>query len=679
MSSPSPEIKSEDEPRRRSRVRTGCFCCRKRKKKCDESQPFCHACMRNRFKCIYPTGHNEPLPVGFDLVEEIYDEIPKRRLRKRKNSISSDADSRLFNVIVLNPTVTSQRTSISKNSHKVERSVSEFTSDTSSTTSSPIPSSTAPIESSLKLPNSKPTSSSNKKRKIKEKAKIYEITSPSQEMSDSEAPSSPDLSSVSSQSPILSNSTALINPLDEVFLLGNSKYIPNIQLACQDAELYHHFVHNFMPSISLPHAHPLLSPEHVWVQLASQSEILTDIYLCCGASYLAYLHGLNDQDAANWAEQYTQLAETKYSQAVSSLSRAVATKSIDLDSDWLFAACLALCLRDRSFGLNGSRCAQHLIFVYNLIKRRDLKKRETIKEENPFSKDETVTLATKVTPNERSFMDSFVFNYSAALLSCSTKDLVTLPSPFEFFEPVRQWLQYPIYRNVDVKWMNNPVLGSALDSFEVISKLSWLLRLHFNHEDDEVDTEKLLEFHINDEQFWKLVLPLRDDIETIEKKNEATKEDLNRLKIKNIKSYKALRSNLAVSIMTINACKILIEKLINPTIPSFLAIIQTSTNRILEELDEHIPLENHSSCLITLSLFIAGVSTTTNHQRAVLSRKLIEISNVLASNVGKNILKVLNFGWEKEYVDKHTFNLGDKGYKCFDLIFDRPSIESITF
>ncbi|RDL29999.1 uncharacterized protein BP5553_10626 [Venustampulla echinocandica] len=39
-----------------SRLRTssGCFVCRKRRKKCDESTPRCAGCVRNNFKCVWP-------------------------------------------------------------------------------------------------------------------------------------------------------------------------------------------------------------------------------------------------------------------------------------------------------------------------------------------------------------------------------------------------------------------------------------------------------------------------------------------------------------------------------------------------------------------------------------------------------------------------------------------------
>ncbi|GKT98007.1 c6 transcription factor [Fusarium langsethiae] len=49
------------------RSRTGCFTCRKRKKKCDESKPICSGCKRNKLDCIWPepasaTSSNAKVP-----------------------------------------------------------------------------------------------------------------------------------------------------------------------------------------------------------------------------------------------------------------------------------------------------------------------------------------------------------------------------------------------------------------------------------------------------------------------------------------------------------------------------------------------------------------------------------------------------------------------------------------
>ncbi|GMG22281.1 unnamed protein product [Ambrosiozyma monospora] len=51
----------------KKRTKTGCFSCRKRKKKCDERSPVCSGCARNFLQCVWPDHDTETLPVEFSL------------------------------------------------------------------------------------------------------------------------------------------------------------------------------------------------------------------------------------------------------------------------------------------------------------------------------------------------------------------------------------------------------------------------------------------------------------------------------------------------------------------------------------------------------------------------------------------------------------------------------------
>ncbi|CDK25217.1 unnamed protein product [Kuraishia capsulata CBS 1993] len=44
------------------RVKSGCFTCRSRKKKCDESGPVCRNCLKGSFECVWPQRRNQTLP-----------------------------------------------------------------------------------------------------------------------------------------------------------------------------------------------------------------------------------------------------------------------------------------------------------------------------------------------------------------------------------------------------------------------------------------------------------------------------------------------------------------------------------------------------------------------------------------------------------------------------------------
>lgn len=51
----------------KARTKTGCFTCRKRKKKCDEKGPVCTGCSRNFLECVWPAYVTETLPKNFEL------------------------------------------------------------------------------------------------------------------------------------------------------------------------------------------------------------------------------------------------------------------------------------------------------------------------------------------------------------------------------------------------------------------------------------------------------------------------------------------------------------------------------------------------------------------------------------------------------------------------------------
>ncbi|RCK65271.1 hypothetical protein Cantr_00750 [Candida viswanathii] len=590
-----------DRPKtKKTRSRSGCFTCRVRKKKCSERRPDCVACVRNKLKCVYPTKENEKVPSNFVLEQKEYHEplnFKKRKLlvATKDEKVAQD----LFGVIVLNNYTGANATR--------PRSPNTSTSSSSSSSDSPD-----------------------------EFINSFNGDSNALIPMEYQAPLDPSIPSIWSQSS----------------LLAFGRYIPNMELSIEDSELYSHCAKNYMSMVALPHSHPSLTPANVWVRLAAHSPILADVYLSCGAAYLACVH--NENNALSL--RYHRLAEAKYNSAVKTLTEAFNNGSVDLDSDWLMVAGLNLCLRDRAYGMNGSRCSKHIVFVYNLICRRVDKKDQD----------------SPATPEERLLMESFIFNYTTALMTCSRYDMVRLPTPYELFLKLNRWLINPIVRDYDVEWVNNPVLGSALGIFQVMAKLCYLLRCHF---EKSLPNEKD-KFYMNDGKFWSLILPLKEEIRKIEIKNFERIQELDALKV-NGQWYFSLRSNLAVSIITVNACKILVEKLINPSIPAFLPQIQEAVQSTLHELDLYIPSDNYSSSVSFLSLFICGSAIINRAQEVLFSEGLANLENDLSKHVAVDVVKVLQRSWERERLERMT--LGDKGFKSFDLVFDRLTLESFAF
>ena len=205
--------------------------------------------------------------------------------------------------------------------------------------------------------------------------------------------------------------------------------------------------------------------------------------------------------------------------------------------------------------------------------------------------------------------------------------------------------------------MNNPVLGAARNSFQTLAKLIYLLRSHYEFDGDADDNSH----YTNDETFWELILALNDqEIDQVEKDNVLKLNQLLKIFPLGSKtmvtshtgeqlSYSVLRSNLAVSIITIHACKILAAKLINPKIPAYLPEIQHLVSIILEELSLYIPQDNYSSSICIASLFFCGVAIINKPQQDLLCYKLSNLKNNLSQIVANNLISILkSVGTEKQ-------------------------------
>ncbi|CDK27622.1 unnamed protein product [Kuraishia capsulata CBS 1993] len=306
---------------KRIKCKTGCFTCRRRKKKCNEVFPVCSGCSRNYLECIWPAG-DEVVPKDFAV-------RPASSHTLEFKHAGSDED---FDVDVPGNMlgVTDFGIIVQRNHKPAPFKELVFRLEDSRTDETP-----PPIDS--------------------ESAYGTDVASP-------ESLSSLDCddmklvaSSVSSLEYDNSRSAKLV-PSSLTFSTG---FIPNVALSQEEALLYHTFITGFIPSVSPEHANPLLSPGFVFVPEGSTSEVLREIFFACGAYILAY----NDPARADLAMQ-------RYSKSIKAVQRVISSGDVNGTEDWLFVAIQSLCLRDRAAGLGASRCAKHIAGAYNLIQQR---------------------------------------------------------------------------------------------------------------------------------------------------------------------------------------------------------------------------------------------------------------------------------------------------------------------
>lgn len=74
---------------------------------------------------------------------------------------------------------------------------------------------------------------------------------------------------------------------------------------------------------------------------------------------------------------------------------------------------------------------------------------------------------------ERTLLESFLYNYTINLFICDRDAVNYLSSPFKVFDDFRDFLSPRLY-DCPVPWMNNPVMGAALSAFEIAAKANWL-------------------------------------------------------------------------------------------------------------------------------------------------------------------------------------------------------------
>lgn len=90
-----------------------------------------------------------------------------------------------------------------------------------------------------------------------------------------------------------------------------------------------------------------------------------------------------------------------------------------------------------------------------------------------FSNADKVKNSAEVTAFERTLLETFIFNYSGTLLIIDKSLVGCLTSPFELFDLIAPLLFVPIYKCA-VPWMNNPTAGAALPMIELQAKVIWL-------------------------------------------------------------------------------------------------------------------------------------------------------------------------------------------------------------
>ncbi|CDO93272.1 unnamed protein product [Kluyveromyces dobzhanskii CBS 2104] len=393
---------------------------------------------------------------------------------------------------------------------------------------------------------------------------------------------------------------------DDDELLSVAHILSKYQFNGEELLLYFTCVHYFFPAIGPQPTLPQLTTTETFLPLIKQHPVVKDVFLCCGATFLEWCQ----------PNQYTEVAESLYQKSRNKLKSMANDKTIKGDETWAFACFQLLCLTDKFRKGSGTsmsdRCVDNLAHSFNIIK----KKIKLIKTQGS-------------TTTDRMLIESFMYNYTVSLLVA--RDLSKLPSPFsKNFNELTKLLKSPLFDGCDVNWINNPILGSSVEAFEMLAKVSYLSRLHLPLRENEwiERGKRLLE-----ECLYYTPPSLPDDV-----KNDPQK-------------YETYRPSLLCGSIISKACYLLLSKILRFNefqLEDFeIQGVVKYTIKSLCNVEKGSPL----LCILLWSLLIIGAFTIDEEDRMVIKEYLRSASETIHSYGALKIADFLDLIWQQKNID----------------------------
>lgn len=413
------------------------------------------------------------------------------------------------------------------------------------------------------------------------------------------------------------------SPQSLTSLLDSNSYnswIPGVFLSKEESICYDYFINKFIPSISQPHGHHLLSPLTILLPYAATDPLIRSVFFACGATLLAYSN-----------DNYRTLAHEKYVDSVNLLISSIKSSTTGCEDSLFISVQLLqiLCLRDKNIGLNATKSAAHLSASFEIIKKRFTNKQ------------------AKITSLDRVLTEHFVFHYPITMLLCRHDKLLTVvPSPYDFYSNFREIINQPLNADNTDPWVNHPFIGIGAQAFEICAKVTWICRI-FN-------------------------IPLKSDIyEKVQVLHSETLQELDLLKgIKSDNSFHL--QNISVTKQILYACLIIIKKLLNNDIQ--IKDLQVEVDLIIEEL-KYCETLNSNAVLCSWVFFIAGSTSITRAKRNFFEKILLNMASIINSSLVLKILKYLKIVWDDEKQDSGDDN--DDSNMGFEFLFDTKVLDIV--
>lgn len=488
---------------KKSRSVTGCLSCRRRRKKCDESRPSCKACSRNFLECVWPHRNVKQrlnISLSNNKKQKHHPLFQQRKLGYRFNLfLLRDANFLklktlspwVFDVLIADPA-----TGIISRYDSATGIISKY-------------------ESPDKPENALCASESG------DDGDVYDSSANSRESKDYHDAITGNLNTFNSdfdcdrldlqlspfpqievpRNALIERPDSLRNvPNDHSFLAEesfdslfrrckNNESIPDVEFNDIDIENFAFFacIKGYIPKMTTQHTHRNLTTAAAFIPQLGKNPIMREVFLCCGATYLAW----------NNLRKFQNMSDELYMNCKILIQNFIDKHPNYADEDWLFVALQLLSNRDKNALTSTEEDAKwHLMRAFDIIRLRYCGKEDKKCELSIIEIISNSNLVLR--PDERTLIESFIFQYSVSLLFIEKVD--ELPNPFKIFKILNAVLKCPVYDCEYISdWMNNPILGPSLDSFELLAKLSYIghMQLPLNREWSErvISLIKMCEYY----------------------------------------------------------------------------------------------------------------------------------------------------------------------------------------
>ncbi|QPG73082.1 hypothetical protein FOA43_000387 [Brettanomyces nanus] len=448
----------------KTRTKTGCFTCRKRKKKCDECYPVCSGCARNFICCIWPENKGDSLPRDFRITSSTASDL---QAESGGPGVSSDSASEAVQSTF---TISNSLHSVIETDSSVD--FSDFNVPINMCSVIPLTSYKYVVPQSANVSCTVPESPDC----IMFRVRCTPFASP-------EA-SSASLSSSSSVSPVSASGTgspSFALPLDESFtqLQSVSQMFSSLHDNLRSAKmswpsnsgslndnreaLYGSCLRSFLsPSSSSSFGSNSGINSEAEIP-PSRIAALREVFYAYGSACIAKKCTSSSPGGGDY---YNKIADRQFKKAIelikyqtkeNILGKATKTSSSSSSNDWLLVSLRTMQLVRRSIDLISEKCIMSLSSA--LCKQ-------------------SVTVDQSY-DSQKAVLTSFLFNYSVGLYFLPKAALSELASPFEIFEQNRDQFSSILFSKsskLPGSWLYNVITGSIFNCFENLCKLLWLLR-----------------------------------------------------------------------------------------------------------------------------------------------------------------------------------------------------------